>query len=115
VSDRQSSDERRRTLAEKIAQEEQRISEIPADLERRHALVFSIKEQLAAIDSRADGPTATNDGATTGKTTPSSEEKVQLFGSLFRGRQNVFARRWDTYTDFVSSLLAPGSTERRAR
>ena len=86
MSDRPSSDERRRTLAEKIAQEEQRISEIHADLERRHALVSSIKEQLAAIDSGADGPTATNDGATTRTTTPSSEEKVQLFVSRSTGR-----------------------------
>ena len=41
MSDNQSSDERRRILAEHIAHEEQRISEIHAELERRRALISS--------------------------------------------------------------------------
>ena len=57
MSDSHSSDERRRILAEQIAQEEQRISEIHAELEHRRALVSSFKEQLTGIQPKADGPT----------------------------------------------------------
>ena len=96
MTDRHSSDERRRTLAEQIAQEEQRISEIDAELEHRRALVSSFKEQLAAIEPRADRPTALDEGATSTTATLSSEEKVRMFRSLFRGREDVFARRWES-------------------
>ena len=96
MSDYQGSDKRRRILSEQIAQEEQRISEIHAELERRHALVSSFKEQLAAIEPSGDGPTAVGERATARTTTLSSEAKVQLFRSLFRGREDVFARRWES-------------------
>ena len=43
MSDRHSSGERRRRLAEQMAEKEQRISEIHADLEHRRALVSSFK------------------------------------------------------------------------
>ena len=96
MSDGDSSDERRRILAEQIAREEQHISEIDAELEHRRALVSSFKEQLAAIEPRADRPTALDEGATSTTATLSSEEKVRLFRSLFRGREDVFARRWES-------------------
>jgi hypothetical protein len=96
MSDSHSSDERRRILAEQIAQEEQRISEIHAELERRRALVSSFKEQLTAFQPKGDGPMALDEGATSTTTTLSSEEKVRLFRSLFRGREDVFARRWES-------------------
>jgi len=94
LNDDDSSDERRRTLAEQTAREEQHISEIDAELEHRRALVSSFKEQLAAIEPRADRPTALDEGATSTTATLSSEEKVRMFRSLFRGREDVFARRW---------------------
>jgi hypothetical protein len=96
LSDSHSSDERRRILAEQIAREEQHISEIDAELEHRRALVSSFKEQLAAIEPRADRPTALDEGATSTTATLSSEEKVRMFRSLFRGREDVFARRWES-------------------
>jgi len=96
LNDDDSSDERRRTLAEQTAREEQHISEIDAELEHRRALVSSFKEQLAAIEPRADRPTALDEGATSTTATLSSEEKVRMFRSLFRGREDVFARRWES-------------------
>ena len=57
-------------------------------------LFLLLKEQLTAIQPRVDGATADNEGATS--TTLSSEEKVRLFRSLFRGREDVFARRWES-------------------
>ena len=95
LSDRHSSGERRRRLAERIAEEEQRISEIHADLEHRRALVSSFKEQLEAIEPRADEPMRVDEGATSA-TTLSRQEKVRLFRSLFRGREDVFAHRWES-------------------
>ena len=96
MSDSQSSDERRRILAEQIAREEQRISEIAAELEHRRALVSFFKEQLSALEPRADRSTALDEGATSTTATLSSEEKVRTFRSLFRGREDVFARRWES-------------------
>jgi hypothetical protein len=61
LSDNQSNDERRRILADRIAQEEQRISEIHAELEQRRALVSSFQEQLTATEPGADGPPAPDD------------------------------------------------------
>ena len=95
MSDRHSSRERRRKLAEQIAEEEQRISEIHADLEHRRGLVSSFKEQLKAIEQRAGEPMRVDEGATR-TATLSSEQKVRLFRSLFRGREDVFARRWES-------------------
>jgi len=96
LSDNQSSDERRRILAEHIAQEEQHIVEIHAELERRRALVSSFKDQLAAIKQGGDGPAALDEAVSLSMTTLSREEKVRLFLSLFRGREDVFARRWES-------------------
>jgi len=96
LSDYQGRDKKRRILAEQIAQEEQRISEIHAELERRRGLVSSFKEQLAAIELSGVGPAAPDEGASSRMTTLSSEAKVQLFRSLFRGREDVFARRWES-------------------
>jgi len=95
LSDRHSSRERRRKLAEQIAEEEQRISEIHADLEHRRGLVSSFKEQLKAIEQRAGEPMRVDEGATR-TATLSSEQKVRLFRSLFRGREDAFARRWES-------------------
>jgi superfamily II DNA or RNA helicase len=96
LSDSHSNDDKRRTLAEKIFQEEQLISEIHAALEHRRALVSSFKEQLAAIEPHADRPTTLDEGAPSTTATLSSEEKVRMFRSLFRGREDVFARRWES-------------------
>ncbi len=96
MSDSHSNDARRRILAEQIAREEQRISEIHAELKRRHALVSSFKEQLAGLQPMANGLTVLDEGTTSTTTTLSSEEKVRLFRSLFRGREDVFARRWES-------------------
>ena len=88
MSDRHSRNEKRRRLAEQIAQEEQRISEIHGDLEHRRALVSSFKEQLLAIEQSTDEPRRVDEGAT-GTTALSDEQKVRLFRSLFsrsRGR-----------------------------
>jgi hypothetical protein len=58
LSDNKGNDERRRILASRIAQEEQRISEIHAELERRRALVSTFQEQLTATEPARDEPLA---------------------------------------------------------
>ena len=50
---------------------------------------------MAAIEPSGDGPTALDEAVSSRMTTLSSEAKVQLFRSLFRGREDVFARRWE--------------------
>jgi integrase len=53
LSDYQGSDKRRRILAEQIAQEEQCISEINAELERRCALVFFFQRTAGSHQAKA--------------------------------------------------------------
>jgi superfamily II DNA or RNA helicase len=96
LNDHQSDDARRQILADRIAQEEQRILEIHAELEQRRALVFSFQEQLTATGPKADVPPAPDETKSSRTTTPSSEEKVRIFRALFRGRDDVFARRWES-------------------
>lgn len=89
MNDNQSSDERRRKLTTRIAQEEQRISELNTELEQRRALVQRLKDGT----DRAQAP----DDASSSMATPLAREaKVRLFRTLFRGREDVFPRRWES-------------------
>jgi hypothetical protein len=76
LSDSQSNDERRRILANRISQEEQRISEIHAELEQRRALVSAFQEQLTATGPMADEPPASAETESSKSKTLSSKEKV---------------------------------------
>lgn len=80
-------------------------SRIIADLERRLAEldrerldILAALEQLKKRDrgGRAAYDTAPNSGHTTGNSAVfSNSEKITLFRSLFRGREDVFPRRWE--------------------
>jgi hypothetical protein len=96
LSDGRSNDEKRRILTNRISQEEQRISEIHAELEQRRALVSAFQEQLTATEPMADEPLAPAETELSRSTTLSRKEKVRIFRALFRGREDVFARRWES-------------------
>ena len=96
MSGSRSNDEKRRILANRISQEEQRISEIHAELEQRRALVSAFQKQLTATEPMSDEPLAPAETESSKSTTLSSKEKVRIFRALFRGREDVFARRWES-------------------
>ena len=83
MSDNRSSDERRRKLTARIAQEEQRISELNTELEQLCALVQELKNGT----DKAQTP----DNATSVATALGRGEKMRLFRTLFRGREDA----WD--------------------
>jgi hypothetical protein len=96
LSDNRSSDEQRRKLTARIAQEEQRISEFHTELEQRRALVFSFHERLTEIEKGTDRAQAPDEAASSMSAALGREEKVRLFRTLFRGREDVFPRRWES-------------------
>ena len=89
MNDNQSSEERRRNLTARTAQEEQRISELNTELERRRAFVKRLKDGT----DRAQVP---NDAASSMPIPLAREAKVRLFRTLFRGREDGSSRRWES-------------------
>jgi hypothetical protein len=77
-----------------------------------HAEIASLKKRLAELDVEREGLLASLEqlqqrnnveaklssqalNAASAATAPSNAEKVMLFRSLFRGRDNVFPQRWE--------------------
>lgn len=66
-----------------------------AELERERASVLSALEQLKLRHTIPPKPTSQVAGIAASRMALSNAEKVALFRSLFRGRDDVFPRRWD--------------------
>lgn len=77
----------------------------PADQQLRHA-----RDRLAALDRERAETRATIaelERQTGGPRVASAEERVTLFASLFRGRPDVFATRWESRSQAGRSGWAP--------
>lgn len=81
------------SLREQLAREEERLARIDAQREEAIARVRSLGAQLARLGDGASvhAPNLNRPPASTELTTA---EKVALFASRFRGRLDVFAKRW---------------------
>ena len=66
-----------------------------AELERERASVISALEQLKLRHTMPPKPTSQVAGTAASRMALSNAEKVALFRSLFRGRNDVFPRRWE--------------------
>jgi hypothetical protein len=80
--------------SERIAREEQRIRELQAEIDRRRAVVCSLRaegDELGNGMVSAQNPVATE---LLDSTHLSREQKIRLFRSLFRGRDDLFPRLW---------------------
>ena len=66
-----------------------------AELERERASVISALEQLKLRHTMPPKPTSQVAGIAASRMALSNAEKVALFRSLFRGRDDVFPRRWE--------------------
>jgi hypothetical protein len=101
-----------------------------AELDRERAHVLAVLEQLKRRAVAEVQPTTTCQMAVAvaSSTAKSNAEKVALFRSLFRGRDDVFPRRWETQrlaspamlqhattNGFAASVRSPGSSAAAAR
>lgn len=101
-------------LAE-IEREERRLADLRAEAERAALRIAELRAALASAKAVANAPLRVAEAApaTTEQMTP--DAKVDLFRSLFRGRPDVFPRRWENartgrsgYSPACSNEWVPG-------
>ncbi len=99
--------DRRSTLAKQIAAEERRLVELEADARAASERLDALRRDLDACDpTRQSG---SGELCNSGPTTPAA--KIALFRTLFRGRSDVFPRRWQNATTGKSGYSPACSNE----
>ena len=81
-------------LLETIAAEEKRLAELAERGAEARARLDALRAELAALDSASTQPVAPSADAAT-RVPRAPAEKIILFRSLFRGRADLFPRRWE--------------------
>ncbi len=84
----------REEIVVEIAREEERVAELRSELEEHSGRLSKLREELQSLNS---DPFKIQPCALSGPSTGprSNSEKVALFRSLFRGREDIFPRRWE--------------------
>ncbi len=85
---------RREELLAEIAREESRLADLRAEAEAAGARLAALREQLASA-SHVPVDSPLNASSPTVAAPLTNAAKVALFRSLFRGREDVFPRRWE--------------------
>ena len=81
----------RKSILQAIAKEEERLSRLEQEREQTRSRIKDFKRQLATVEAAcAEPPTA--------YAAKTPKEKVVLFRSLFRGREDVFPKLWISRT-----------------
>jgi hypothetical protein len=82
-----------RSLRERLAREEERLARLEEQRDQALTRVRSLRDRLNGIESAAGAtpPRASKSPSPHGLT---SAEKLELFAERFRGRLDVFAKRW---------------------
>ena len=94
MSDRTDRSERNTNRTTQIACEEQRIQELQAEIERRQATVRALRaETVEAVNNPESTPQPVVPGPVE-STQLSRQQKIHIFRSLFRGREDLFPRWW---------------------
>ena len=85
----------REEIAAEIAREERRLGELRSEIRERGAKLDALRQKLRKLgDGEVGACRRTSPGH--GEVGPASNaEKVSLFRSLFRGREDVFPKRWE--------------------
>ena len=85
----------RNALLEELAREQAMLEDLDRQRERAAALILALRERIAAtrVQERPVSP-PTELVAGSGSACMTSEDKLKLFRSLFRGRMDVFPRLW---------------------
>jgi len=101
-------------LKAEIAREERRLAELRTQVEASSIRLDSLRQRLGDRNDSATRLLATPTPAT-------NPEKIALFRSLFRGREDVFARRWENpktgksgYSPACANEWAPSSCIKRS-
>lgn len=86
--------DRKEELEFEIIRDERRLADLKADVEKATAQLAVLREQLAAY--RVTQVITPHEVSPATAIVPATNAaKVALFRSLFRGRENVFPRRWE--------------------
>ena len=85
------SDQRRKTLLDELARAEARLTELTAERDQTGRQIARLRAELSALDESTPEPLAQVQAS---ETPSKSSEKVALFRQLFRGRIDVFPKRW---------------------
>jgi len=85
---------KREELMAEISREEARLAELQAAVEDSIAKLANLRSELAASPQKQIEVSTPTINAM-GKVPITNAEKVTLFRSLFRGREDVFPRRWE--------------------
>jgi len=111
---------RREDLIAEIAREEQKRALLRSELEERAARLTALREELSSLSLGHIIALPLAASASAVPTPTSNAEKIALFRSLFRGREDVFARRWENpktgrsgYSPACANEWAHGLCEKR--
>ena len=77
----------KKALLQAIAKEEAKLSRLDSEREQAISRLSTYKYRLAALEATCDEPSITYAART-------SQEKVSLFRSMFRGRADLFPKLW---------------------
>jgi hypothetical protein len=82
----------RERLLSAIAREQSLLASLEKDEARARVRLETLRADLGALDA---APSGTPPGAGEPRAPATASDKVALFRSLFRGRTDVFPRRWE--------------------
>ncbi|MBU0718144.1 MAG: restriction endonuclease subunit R, partial [Planctomycetes bacterium] len=86
------SERNRKATSAELAREQARLNELDAERNRRLRRITELRAELSTL---AESEASTRSAATQKVKVPrESSEKINLFLSLFRGRTDVFPKRW---------------------
>ncbi|MHB8845332.1 MAG: TOTE conflict system archaeo-eukaryotic primase domain-containing protein [Nitrospirota bacterium] len=77
----------KKAILQAITKEEAQLSRLDSEREQAFSRLNSLKQQLAALEAACSEPSITYASRT-------PREKVSLFRSLFRGREDIFPKLW---------------------
>lgn len=100
----------RQDLLAEIAREESRLVDLKAELEAATARLTGLREHLAALPA-IQIPIQSKLIADVATVPATNAAKVALFRSLFRGREDVFPRRWENEKKGLSGYSPACSKE----
>jgi len=83
---------RAKEIAREIAEERRRLTDLRSEIARREERVEALQRELAESGEHVGGRVSEGNASSSAY---DRKEKVKLFRSLFRGREDVFPRLWE--------------------
>ena len=93
-------------ISAKLAAGEEKLAKLDRDREGIKQSISELRAQLARPDNQSPFSTISQDFEH--KFPSTTKEKVGLFRSLFRGRVDVFPKRWENIKKGTAGLNRPG-------